>query len=264
MKIPFSKYHGAGNDFVLIDDRESKYHLTTSQIASICNRRTGVGADGLMLLQQSADYDFRMLYYNSDGHTASMCGNGGRCITAFAKRLGIIGAVARFEAGDNPHEAAVVGWDGNSGIIKIGMNVVAQPEPFMDGFFVNTGVPHFVQKVDDIADYDVFTNGRTLRNNSVFSPDGTNVDFIESMPDGRLFVRTYERGVEGETLSCGTGVTASALVWAVMQGGNLRKVSVHTLGGDFLVSFERDDKGNYKDVCLQGPATFVFDGEGDF
>ena len=130
MKIPFSKYHGAGNDFVLIDDRSGNYQLTTSQIANICNRRT--------------DYDFRMLYYNSDGHTASMCGNGGRCITVFAKRLGIIVTEARFEAGDDPHTATVVSWDGNSGIIKIGMNVVAQPKPFKDGYFVNTGVPHFV------------------------------------------------------------------------------------------------------------------------
>ena len=264
MKIPFSKYHGAGNDFVLIDDRSGSYQLTTSQIADICNRRTGVGADGLMLLQKSSDYDFRMLYYNSDGRTASMCGNGGRCITAFAKRLGIIDTEARFEAGDDPHTATVVSWDGNSGIIRIGMNVVAQPKPFKDGYFVNTGVPHFVQRVEDIDTFDVYSHGKSLRFSADFAPEGTNVDFWSIANDGRLLVRTYERGVEGETLSCGTGVTATALVIDCIEGKSVYCKELRTLGGEFCVSYKRDSEGNYKDVCLQGPATFVFDGEGDF
>ncbi len=263
MKIKFSKYHGAGNDFVIIDDRENRYNLSTSQIAKICDRRVGVGADGLMFLQQSPKADFTMLYYNSDGHTASMCGNGGRCITAFAKRLGIIGTEAHFEAGDDPHTATVRSWDGLSGVVRIGMNVIEQPQARLNGYFVNTGVPHYVAQVDNIANFDVFSNGRTLRNDKTFAPEGANVDFI-GKADGRLFVRTYERGVEGETLSCGTGVTAAALVWDLMNGKTFDEVAIRTLGGDFCVSFDRDAEGNYSNVLLEGPATFVFDGEGNF
>lgn len=263
MKIKFSKYHGAGNDFVLIDDRNGDNHLSAKQIALICDRRVGVGADGLMLLQSSAKADFRMLYYNSDGHTASMCGNGGRCITAFARRLGIIGDETRFEAGDDMHFARIIHWDGLSGVVKLDMNIVEPPQPRLDGFFANTGVPHYVQQVADIADYDVFTNGRALRNHPAFAPDGANVDFIGTDSEGRLFVRTYERGVEGETLSCGTGVTAAALVWAIMCGGDMCHVPVHTLGGDFEVGWKKSGK-TVDSVYLQGLATFVFDGEGDF
>lgn len=264
MKIKFSKYHGAGNDFVIIDDRDGNNHLSDKQIANICNRRTGVGADGLMLLQSSAKADFRMLYYNSDGHTASMCGNGGRCITAFARRLGIIGDETRFEAGDDMHFAKITQWDGLSGIIQIGMNVVTPPQRYMDGYIVNTGVPHFVRMVNDIDNYDVYGYGKPLRFSPSFAPDGTNVDFWGIAEDGHLLVRTYERGVEGETLSCGTGVTATALVIDCIEGKLVSSKELRTLGGDFMVSFKRDAEGNYKDVCLQGPATFVFDGEGDF
>ncbi|MBR4198272.1 MAG: diaminopimelate epimerase [Bacteroidales bacterium] len=263
MKIKFSKYHGAGNDFVLIDDRNGDNRLSAKQIALICDRRVGVGADGLMLLQSSAKADFRMLYYNSDGHTASMCGNGGRCITAFARRLGIIGDETCFEAGDDMHFARIIHWDGLSGVVKLDMNIVEPPQPRLDGFFANTGVPHYVQQVADIADYDVFTNGRALRNHPAFAPDGANVNFIGTDSEGRLFVRTYERGVEGETLSCGTGVTAAALVWAIMCGGDMCHVPVHTLGGDFEVGWQKSGK-TVDSVYLQGPATFVFDGEGDF
>ena len=263
MKIKFSKYHGAGNDFVIIDNRSDSYHLSAKQIAQICNRRTGVGADGLMLLQNSYEADFEMIYYNNDGHTAAMCGNGGRCITAFAKKLGIITNETCFKAGDDIHTATVQHWDGISGVVKIAMNIVEQPRPCLDGFFVNTGVPHYVQQVADIASYDVFSNGKALRNDPTFAPTGTNVDFI-GMTDGRLFVRTYERGVEGETLSCGTGVTATALVWDLMNGKTLADVAIRTLGGDFCVSFYRDADGSYSDVLLEGPATFIFDGEGDF
>jgi diaminopimelate epimerase len=204
-----------------------------------------------------------MLYYNSDGNTASMCGNGARCITAFARRLGIIGDYTCFEASDDRHTATVLSWDGLSGIVKIAMNIVEQVRPCMDGFFVNTGVPHYVVQVVDIADYDVFTNGRALRNNPIFAPNGTNVDFIGTDADGRLFVRTYERGVEDETLSCGTGVTAAALVWAAINGLGAGQVPVHALGGDFEVSWQRT-QNTYNSVFLQGAATFVFDGEGDF
>lgn len=261
MKIRFNKYHGAGNDFVIIDNRNGDISLSAKQIAYVCHRRFGVGADGLMLLQSLQNADFQMVYYNSDGNTASMCGNGARCITAFARRLGIIGSETRFVAGDDMHTASVVAWDGSSGVVRVAMNVVENVTPCLDGFFVNTGVPHYVCQVQDVENFDVRTNGRKLRYNPAFGSQGANVDFIEHL-NGKLYVRTYERGVEDETLSCGTGVTASALVWNALNHKTLDNVSVQTLGGDFVVDW-KNDKSVERDVHLQGPATFVFDGEID-
>ena len=261
MKIPFSKYHGAGNDFVLIDNREGLYHLDTELIAEICNRRVGVGADGLMLLETSQDTDFQMVYYNSDGRTAEMCGNGARCIVAFAKRLGIIGSETTFQATDAKHTATIVEWTDASAVVKLAMSVNETPKNCLNGFFINTGVPHYVDFVEDIKNYNVFENGRKLRNDSVFAPAGTNVNFVEQTADNQIFVRTYERGVEDETLSCGTGVTASALVWAEKEKLKSGKVSVKTLGGDFSVYFAKSSNSDvYDEVFLQGPAKLVFDG----
>lgn len=258
-KIKFSKYHGAGNDFVIIDDREGNISLTASDIARICHRRFGVGADGLMLLQKSNRADFRMLYYNSDGHTASMCGNGARCITAFALRLGIIGTETCFEAGDDMHTARIMEFGMKHCVVSVKMNIVEKVRPCLDGFFVDTGVPHYVCQVSDIENIDVFSAGRRLRFDPAFGSEGANVDFIE-FRNWKLFVRTYERGVEDETLSCGTGVTAAALVWNTLNGNKLNSVPVHTLGGDFVVLTPKE-KGGGNLVFLQGPTEWVFDGE---
>lgn len=264
MKLHFYKYDGAGNDFVLLDIRECDPQLTVEQIAHLCHRRFGIGADGLMTLQNAeGPYDFEMKYYNSDGRIGSMCGNGGRCITAFANHLGL-GRLDNetgrqcfdFVGFDGPHKAEILMWHPNEeiGIVKLGMCDVkcSDIRRCLDGWFLDTGSPHYVQRVENLNDYDVVGEGRRLRNCADLFPEGTNVDFIEDMADGRLMVRTYERGVEDETWACGTGVTACAIV-----SGNKRIV---TRGGDFRVDFE--STGNaYTDVFLTGPVSFNFEGE---
>ena len=262
--IDFYKFDGAGNDFVLVDIRTQDPRLTDVEIESICHRRFGVGADGLMTLGSSEDEscDFVMTYYNSDGKKASMCGNGGRCITAFAHMLGLGHKdnadgkyTFNFIAYDGMHHSEMLMWDDVSGIglVKLGMREVGckDVKRCLDGWFLDTGSPHYVQRVDDLEHYDVFSQGREIRNNKDLFPEGTNVDFIEDLSDGRLFVRTYERGVEDETWACGTGVTASAIV-----SGNGRIV---TLGGDFKVEFNATGD-TYRDVFLTGPVSFNFKG----
>lgn len=251
----FYKFDGAGNDFVVIDNRNGEYILGETEIARICHRRFGVGADGLMLLNAApVGYDFEMVYFNSDGRIGSMCGNGGRCIAAFAHILGL-GSKLRFVGYDGPHEAEIIMWDSvqRLGIVKLGMRDVekAGVRRVLDGWFLDTGSPHYVQRVEDLEHYDVVGEGRRLRNIADVFPEGTNVDFIEDMPDGRLAVRTYERGVEDETWACGTGVTACAIV-----SGNHRLVA---RGGDFRVDF--DANGDvYGKVFLTGPVSLNFEG----
>lgn len=264
MKLHFYKYDGAGNDFVLLDIRDNDPQLTTGQIAHLCHRRFGIGADGLMTLQKAdAPYDFEMKYYNSDGRIGSMCGNGGRCIAAFASRLGLGSKDADtghrrldFIGFDGPHSAEILMWDESAsvGLVKLGMRSVEcnGVTRCLDGWFLDTGSPHYVQRVDGLETYDVVGEGRRLRNLAEVFPEGTNVDFIEDKPDGRLFVRTYERGVEDETYACGTGVTACAIV-----SGNKRLV---TLGGDFRVDFESTGTA-YEKVFLTGPVSFNFEGD---
>ena len=257
LELKFYKYDGAGNDFVLIDIRENDPHLTQEQIAHICHRRFGIGADGLMTLGKAdAPYDFDMKYDNSDGRLGSMCGNGGRCIVAFAHKLGL-GDEGHFSfiGFDGPHEADMLLWDPQNsvGIVRLGMHDVACADVrrCLDGWFLDTGSPHYVQRVKDLGYFDVVGEGRRIRNNKEEFPEGTNVDFIEDLPDGRLFVRTYERGVEDETWACGTGVTACAIV-----SGN-RKVVAR--GGDFKVDFNATGK-SYTDVFLTGPVSYNFKG----
>lgn len=262
MKIPFSKYDGAGNDFVAIDNRTAALQLSADQIAHICHRRFGVGADGLLLLQNAPDgFDFSMRYYNSDGHPATMCGNGARCIAAFACDLGLGNTAAdhpqvRFLADDGPHHAEIIFWNPSDGIgiVTVGMKDVpsAQIVRCLDGWLLDTGVPHYVQRVSNLANFDVVGEGRRIRHMKELGPNGANVNFIEDMDNGRLLVRTYERGVEDETFACGTGVTACAIV----TGNKL----LTTRGGDFKVDFEPTSNA-FTNVKLTGPVSLNFKGE---
>lgn len=255
MTIKFHKYHGTGNDFILIDNRSMEISLSNDQIKYLCHRHFGIGADGLMLLELEPGVDFKMVYFNSDGNESSMCGNGGRCITAFAKKLGLIEDKARFIAIDGLHEAVF-----NDGIISLKMNDVKTIDKGENYFYLNTGSPHYVKFVYDIKHFNVFEEGKKIRNSDAFVAEGTNVNFIEKVEDD-IFVRTYERGVEDETLSCGTGVTASALVAAlsgVASGKN--NCRVRTLGGNLNVKFDKVLENTFYNIWLEGPAEFVFEG----
>lgn len=252
--IHFYKYQGAGNDFVLIDNRIQKLQLNTEQISFLCHRRFGVGADGLMLLEEAENHDFRMVYYNSDGRESTMCGNGGRCITAFAKHLGLISDKAFFTAIDGEHHAQYEP-DGN---IALQMNDVFDILHSDNYSILNTGSPHYVVWSDDVANTDVFHQGREIRNRDKFIPNGINVNFAQKNENG-LYVRTYERGVEDETLSCGTGVTACAIAATMDELGNF-DTPILTPGGKLRVSFTKNAPDTAVNVVLTGPATFVFEG----
>ncbi|MFZ4521804.1 MAG: diaminopimelate epimerase [Bacteroidales bacterium] len=258
MTIPFSKYHGTGNDFIIIDNRFIQWIPTVSQVSSLCNRHFGIGADGLMLLSEKEGFDFAMTYYNSDGNESTMCGNGGRCMTAFAKSLELINHKAHFRAVDGIHESEIL--DNESGpVCRLKMKDTRIDHIHEDGIFLDTGSPHFVQFVKYAATLDVFHAGRVLRYDARFLPGGTNVDFAEETEDG-LFVRTFERGVEDETLSCGTGVTAAALAHAFLHPENPGFRQITTLGGLLKVSFEQNGMV-FMNIWLEGPGTFVFKGE---
>jgi len=257
MKIQFYKYHGTGNDFILIDDRDDNIALTGGQVARLCHRHFGIGADGLMLLRTQIGYDFRMVYYNSDGGESTMCGNGGRCMTAFANRLGIIGSETRFIAIDGEHTATI----GADGLISLHMKDVEGMDIQEFHTVLDTGSPHYVQLVHDVKEYDVYSEGRKIRYAPAYYPGGTNVNFVQLM-GGRLYVRTYERGVENETLSCGTGVTAAAIAATAKFTGSFT-TDIETPGGHLQVSFSKDTPLTAKDVVLTGPAVFVFSGEID-
>ncbi len=257
MKINFFKYHGTGNDFIIIDNRGLQFdRQRTDLVKKLCDRRFGIGADGLMLLQNKPGFDFEMVYYNSDGNEGSMCGNGGRCIVAFAKTLGLVNEKAWFVASDGEHEAIA-----KDNTITLKMNDVHQIEKGNGFYFLDTGSPHYVAFVKNIEQYPVFEEGKKIRNNDRFKAKGTNVNFIERTKDG-LSLRTFERGVEDETYSCGTGATAAALV-ASIEKISTRKDScnIKVLGGDLRVKFTDNNDGYYSDIWLEGPAAFVYKGE---
>ena len=256
----FTKYQGTGNDFILIDDRNNTFPTHNSAlVAQLCHRRFGIGADGLILLQNHSDSDFRMVYFNADGAEGSMCGNGGRCIVQFAHELGLFKTHTRFLAVDGEHLAEI---DGDEVRLKMS-NVPAPSNESLTGpgtyFFLNTGSPHVIQFVEGLATYDVLNKGRLLRNDAAFSPGGTNVNFAELLTANSLFVRTYERGVEAETYSCGTGVTAAALI-AHRQHGLSSPVAIRTPGGNLRVTFTPQPDGSFTDIHLIGPAQRVFGG----
>lgn len=255
--LTFCKYQGTGNDFILVDNRSRTFDVNNNSLVKLlCDRRFGIGADGLMLLQETSGYDFEMIYFNSDGFEGTMCGNGGRCIVAFANRLGLIGERTRFIAVDGPHDAEIHGEDN----VRLKMLDVTQVGQDAKNYFLNTGSPHYVIFVDDINAIDLDAEGKRVRYSEKFkSTGGTNVNFVEIKEDA-LFVRTYERGVEGETLSCGTGVTASAISAAIHLKSDKNTFRIRTHGGDLKVSFS-NHHSLFENVWLEGPACFVFEGK---
>lgn len=260
MKTTFYKYQGTGNDFIIIDNREGNYdNLTKEQVNTLCDRRFGIGADGLMLLNKKEGFDFEMRYYNSDGGESSMCGNGGRCLVIFAKHMGVILNKAHFMAIDGVHEATIEERDW----VHLKMNPVNKASLHYESWVLNTGSPHYVKFVEDVKKVNVKKEGAAIRYSDEFSRQGgINVNFVQEIDDDTIFVRTYERGVEDETLSCGTGVTASALMSAHNERG-FNKVEVNTPGGHLSVEFDKLDDQVYDNVWLCGPARFVYKGEID-
>jgi len=258
MKITFEKYHGAGNDFIIIDDRKGNVELSKDNIALLCHRRFGIGADGLMLLQESNTFDFKMTYFNADGYEGSLCGNGGRCIVYFAKQLGLINSETRFEAIDGEHRAHILSGNEDDGIVSLKMADVDKIEKFDDDYFLNTGSPHYVKIVENLDSIDAFELGKSIRWDNRFQPEGTNANFVIIQGD-HLFVRTFERGVENLTLACGTGVVASATVAAERSTNQFYNYFIKTDGGDLKVKFKK--KNNiYSDIWLEGPVVKVYGG----
>jgi diaminopimelate epimerase len=252
--MKFYKYQGTGNDFVVVDDRSGSFPVSQPYIAHLCHRRFGVGADGLMLLQNAEGYDFRMVYFNADGTEGSMCGNGGRCLVRFAHDLGIIGNETTFIAVDGEHQAKV-----SPEVISLKMIDVNEIEKNEIYDFMNTGSPHYVEYVEDLKNMDVYQKGKNIRYSEPFvSRGGTNVNFVEVVGDNQLEVRTYERGVEDETYACGTGVTACALS-ANLRYGFENFVNIKVLGGQLRIEFDRTATG-YENIFLIGPAVRVFEG----
>ncbi len=258
MKVNFYKYQGTGNDFIIIDNRKNNISLSEMQINQLCDRRFGIGADGLMLLENHPSLDFNMKYFNADGKESTMCGNGGKCLVAFAKSISLIDKKTNFNAIDGVHKATV----NKNNSISLQMQDVSYVRLVNTNYFLNTGSPHYVTFRDDIKNIDVYNRGREIRYSAEFSPEGTNVNFVEFQND-KLFVRTYERGVENETLSCGTGVTASAISASIYSDSDKNSYDIITKGGYLNVSFKKQDRNIFSDVWLTGPATFVFTGEID-
>ncbi len=257
MTIRFYKYQGTGNDFIILDNRDKQYaFLDQKHIEFMCNRRFGVGADGLMLLNKKEGFDFEMKYYNADGNESSMCGNGGRCLVKFAAEMGIRRELYRFIAFDGEHEAEI---DDSDGVVSLKMKDVHEVKDYRGDYILDTGSPHYIKMGEDVMNENVYQKGKDIRYNHVFSKEGINVNFVERVDDDEIIVRTYERGVEDETLSCGTGVTASAIVSYHNEVG-FNNVTVITKGGRLTVEFDRIDEGMYKNIWLCGPAVKVFEG----
>ena len=251
----FYKYQGTGNDFIMIDNRDLSFPKdNTELIKKMCDRRFGIGGDGLILLENHPSLDFQMVYYNSDGREGTMCGNGGRSIVAFAHFLNVFQGKCSFHAIDGLHEAEI-----KDNIVKLKMINVADIKNIGEDFELNTGSPHFVRYVDDVEQLNVYTEGQKIRYSTNYKSEGINVNFVSKISEKEIFVRTYERGVEDETYSCGTGVTASCLTFMIQQ--NISEVKVKTIGGNLKVYAQRCEDGiGFENIWLEGPADQVFHG----
>lgn len=257
MNFTFYKYQGTGNDFVIIDNRNLNFPKNNTKLVNyLCDRRFGIGADGLMLLENDNSSDFKMIYFNSDGSESTMCGNGGRCLTAFAKKIGIISSDTKFIAIDGLHHATIT----EENIVSLQMIDVKEIKIEPNYVFLNTGSPHHVQFVDNLKDFDVKTEGAKIRYSDLYGKAGSNINFVEQISENEFSIRTYERGVEDETLSCGTGATAVAIAMHKLGKTTNSIVTINVEGGTLQVKFDAEN-GIYKNVHLIGPATFVFEGE---
>ena len=257
MQIQFYKYQGTGNDFVMIDNRSGFFPKeNNSLIAYLCDRRFGIGADGLILLENDSETDFKMVYYNSDGNQSSMCGNGGRCLVAFAKRLTVIENNCSFIATDGLHHATI----DDRGLVSLQMIDVSAVKIAEDYVFLNTGSPHHVQLVEDLENYNIKENGAAIRYGELYGKSGSNVNFVKQINSDTFSLRTYERGVEDETLSCGTGATAVAIAMYATGKTNSTKINLNVEGGKLEVSFDINND-QFTNVFLKGPAEIVFKGE---
>ncbi|MFY0651048.1 MAG: diaminopimelate epimerase [Cyclobacteriaceae bacterium] len=254
MKITFFKYQGTGNDFVMIDNRENHFPDDIKYVQQLCDRRFGIGADGLILIENHADLDFEMVYFNADG-SKSLCGNGSRCAVNFAKQLGIIEKETNFLTIDGPYHATI---DGNQNV-HLNMRDIEGLETKSEAFFLDNGSPHHIIFTKDNSKTNVYTEGKSIRESEAYKPGGTNVNFVEILDENSIDVRTFERGVEDETLSCGTGVTASSL--AASHKGVKSPIKIKTLGGELGVRFTQSENGKFENIWLSGPAEMVFEGQ---
>lgn len=248
------KFHGTGNDFILMDGRNQASMLSKDRIIYLCDRHLGIGADGVIILRSAKDYDFEMVYYNADGSPARMCGNGARCAAAFAQWLGICDKQTRFLAGDGPHNAVISVISDNEWLVDVSINDVTIPHHTDTNIEINTGTDHLVIFTPDPDTIDIMQEGRKIRFSEQYARDGINVNWL-SIGKNCLRVRTYERGVEAETLSCGTGVTASAIVATLKTG--IQEWDILTNGGMLHVSLAKG-KEKITDIRLKGPAMMVF------
>jgi diaminopimelate epimerase len=255
MTLRFHKYQGTGNDFILLDNRDESIVLSTQQIASLCDRRFGIGADGLMLLEPDTSTDFKMVYYNSDGRESTMCGNGGRCISVFAHILGVSGNTGKFMAIDGEHDFEILD---NGKAAKLKMIDVNEIEYAEHAIILFTGSPHYVTFRNNIKAIDIVPEARAVRYNDRFAHEGINVNFVE-VAEEKVSMRTYERGVEDETLSCGTGTVAVALSVALKYSLPVTGLEIQTPGGQLYVHFKRNGD-SFTDIWLEGPVEHVFEG----
>jgi diaminopimelate epimerase len=257
MQITFYKYQGTGNDFVMIDNRANIFPKNNTKLVELlCDRKFGVGADGLILLENHEKYDFKMVYYNSDGNESSMCGNGGRCLVAFAKQLGVVKEKAEFEAVDGYHSATI----NEEGVVSLQMKDVMDVKKEETYTFLNTGSPHHIQFVDDLKNFNVKEEGAIIRYSELYGKTGSNVNFISQLSADTFALRTYERGVEDETLSCGTGATAVAIAMFATNKVTSSQINIKVEGGELMVTFD-EKNGIFTNVNLVGPAAFVFEGK---
>ncbi len=258
--IPFYKYHGAGNDFILIDNRKNIINPRDNEyINHICHRRFGIGADGVILLENDDHSDFYMRYFNADGYESVMCGNGGRCIVAFAHKLGIIKKSTSFNGWDGLHLATISG-SGSTLTVNLKLRDLDDITIGDGYYFMDTGSPHYIKFVENLKDVDVVGEGRRIRHSALLAPDGANVNFCE-ITDDLLLVATFERGVEDETYACGLGSVATAIAAGIYMNSDKNSFDVKTKGGDLKVRFEKIAEGKYRNIWLEGPAAFVFEGE---